>query len=688
MSRRRAIPRPRPHALALALVLVLLSGLALSGCEIVKPELPSYTTHVAVPLGEERLDIVDLIDDEDYLVALEDGTLGFQVDGDPDTVALELDLSVDVDPQSIVGEVGVFDLAVPTPPRFDFTLVDLYPDAAGLDGMTMPVPAFSFDSASDAEDVADLESATVASGQLTVTVSNGLPVPVSAASGPDRLVLEVVDPATGQAVVILPFDVIAAGGQAIEAADLAGLTLPGALAVRIQGGSPGSQGSPVLVDAGAAISVEAAFVDLTVSAAEAVLEDQEFSTSFTTELPDDYLVEQAIIAAGEITLAVVNEMPIPCQAVVAWPTVRDLDDAPLELVVDLPPMASGQRSVDFTGHVLRAPDGATLTELVAEVRVTSPGSEGQTVLLAADQGVRADLDGGRIEFASVTGEVPEFRYDLDPIVENVDLPDEIDGVSLTRASMVLELTNTAGIAATADLQLVGTSEAGEQHTLIVQRAIEAADGERAAMTRIVLDETNSEIVGFLNNLPTEIVLSGGVDLGGSGIIGTVRADDVAVVGWQIVAPVEVVIESSHLYGDPDDLDLDEDLRESIADHAGAASVQLEILNHLPVGVEARILFSPDSTTIKTDPLLAIGPVAVEAARVDPLTRTVAEARVSHTTIALSASEVQALAVEGLYEIFEVILPSTDGQTVRVLTSDYVEIHGLIDLDVLVHDDDD
>ncbi len=677
--------RPLRRAVATAVLGVSL-GLGLLGCEIAEPELPTYTTHLAVPLGTERLAIIDVVDDEDYLVALEDGTLGFSVDGDPDTVSLDFELAADIPAQSVSGDLGNFELAVADPPSFGFVLSDLYPAAAALDGLTMPVPGFEFTTASSPEDLVDLESATLAAGQLTVTVTNGLPVPISALSGPDRLILELVDPATDAAVVTLQFNPIAAGQQAEQQADMAGVTLPGALSVRLTGGSPGSDGSPVLVDAGATIAVDAAFSDLEVSAAEAVVGAQEFVTSFDTDLPADYAVEQAVIADGTVSLTVRNEMPMPCQAVVTWPHIEDLDHQPLQLIVDLPGLASESRSVDFADHIVRAPVGQQLTVLTAEVSVTSPGSGGVPVLLDAGMGVQADLSTGRIEFGSVTGTVPSLTYDFDPIAEAIDLPDELDGLHLTRATMVLELTNSAGLTAQTNLELVGVSAEGNERSLLVQETIAAADGDRATVTEIILDETNSTIVEFLNNMPTEIALSGGVELGGDGAVGTVRPDDYAVVNWRIVAPVEVMIESSHLYGDPDPLDLDDGLREDIADYAGAAGVQLEVLNHLPLGVEARILFSPDTLSIKTDPLLVIGPVSVDAAPTDPVTHTVTGPLVSRPELSLTAAEVQLLATAGLYQIFEVTLPSTEGDPVRVLTSDYVEIRGLVDLDVHVHDD--
>ena len=50
----------RPAGLLAAVLL----GLLLAGCEIAKPELPSYQTRLALPLGEERLDMAEAIADE------------------------------------------------------------------------------------------------------------------------------------------------------------------------------------------------------------------------------------------------------------------------------------------------------------------------------------------------------------------------------------------------------------------------------------------------------------------------------------------------------------------------------------------------------------------------------------------------------------------------------------------------
>jgi hypothetical protein len=667
-------------------VLLALFGLLLAGCEVADPALPSFQTRVTVPLGEERMDIADAIDDEDYLYSLPDGTLGFSVDGDPDTVALDLDVAADIPAQTVRGDLGAFDLAVSAPVDVAFVLSDLYADAAMLDGFTLPVPPFGFTTDSDPHDLEDIDSATLAGGTLTVEVLNGLPVPISATGGPDRLVLDLVDPASGLAVVTVEFDPIAAGSAATESVDLAGVTLPGALSVRLAGGSPGSSGAPVLVDAAAEIAVSAVFSDLQVTAAEAVIGAQEFSTEFATDLPSDYSVERAVIGSGLVQLDVVNELPIPCLVTVTWPDVVDLDGQPMQLVVDLPGGASQTQQADFAGYVVQAPEGATLDQLVATVTAVSPGSGGLAVPVQSDQGVRADLGSGRIAFTSVTGVVPELAYDFDPMDEEIDLPDELEGLQLTRASLELELVNSAAVTAYTDFVLTGVNASGQSTQMTVQEQIAPAADDRAAVTRIVLDETNSDIVAFLNNLPTSISLAGGVRLGGDGQIGTVRTDDYAVIGWRITSPVDVMVEQSQLFGDTEALDLDQDGRDMLRDHVGGAELQLEVLNHLPLGIEARVLFGTDSLTVKEQPLLAIGPIAVAAADVDPVTRAVSVARTSRPLVTVSAADVQLLATEGLLSVLEVVLPSTDGQAVRILTTDYVTVQGLVYLDVEVSDD--
>ncbi len=666
---------------ACALGLALLP--ALTGCEVAEPKLPTFTTNLALPLGDERIDVADLVDDEDYLVALDDSTLGFTVDGDPDTVALDFALGADLPAQNLVNQLGSFTLDPPAPDPFAFVLGDLYPAANLLDGATTVVPPFSFGMTSGSAPLQDLTSATVARGTLVVTIDNGLPVPVSGPAAAQPVQFRLFDPDGGSTLAVVDFgDEIPAGGQAVGTADLAGVVLPARVAVELQGASAGSGSQPVLVDAQAEVAVTASFQDLEVDAAEAVVPAQSFFDDLLVDLPADYAVTGAVVAAGAVDVTMSNDLPVPCRATITWPEVRTVAGAALTTALDLAPGGGAQAAIDFSGCTIVS-GGAPLTALTARVAVTSPGSGGQTVTLQADQAVRMDTSPGRVTFAQVTGEVPAVSFDLDEIRADIDLPDALQGVSLTHAALTLQVTNTAGVDAVADLLLTGTNADGVTASMALQETLTGYGEPMRGVTEIVRDETNSTIVDFINNLPVSVSLGGTVSAGGAGQVGTVHADDRATIAWSITAPVEITVNDAVIHGDPDALDFDTDTRDLIRDRAGAARVLMEIGNRLPVAVQARVLFGTDTTTIVTAPLLAVGPVAVAAGRVDPVSHRAVALTTSTPEVSLTAAQTKVLATPGLYAVVEVILPGTAGDPARIMIGDYVTFRGLVQLDVEV-----
>jgi len=439
----------------------------------------------------------------------------------------------------------------------------------------------------------------------------------------------------------------------------------------------------VTVNGTDSINIDAQFTNMVVSSAEAVIGAQTFQTSFETELPADYELEHAVISSGSVVMDVTNDMPVPCQAVMTWSELQDLGHSPLTVVFDLAAGQSLSQTVDFTGYILSAA-GAPIASLVADVDISTVGSEGSSVVLSAGDGLTADLLGGTISFSSVTGLVPSYSVPIDPILEEIDLPAEMDGLQLVAASMIMHVTNSAGLPADLELTLQGTSAAGNVVTMAVSERILAAQ-VRATTTDIVLDQTNSSIVDFLNNLPVSISLSGDVVVGGDGTTGTVHADDFAVISWDINAPVEVIITGTTLDGDPSALDLDQDMRDMIGDHVRGAFIQTEILNHLPVAVELFIKAGTDTSTLATAPLLEIGPLVVDAAIVDSITHIVSQSVVSTPTVDLSAEDALIFSQAGLHTLIEVRLPSSEGTIVRMMSTDYLEVRGAIQMDVNVND---
>nr|MEE4269959.1 hypothetical protein [Candidatus Krumholzibacteria bacterium] len=663
----------------------LVSLTLVGGCEINKPEMPTYDTSVNIPLGVERIEIMDLVDDEEFLVVSGDSSLGFFIDGDPDTLAFDFELSADIGGQSVEHGLGNFNLPDADPMAYSFQLGDIWPPAAGMSGVSGIVPAFPINVASSGQEIPDIESAILASGTAAISVTNGLPVPVSAPSGPDQVILELVNPENDVVFATFTFPAIPAGGTNTQTADLAGATLPGTIAVRLQGGSRGSAGAPVTVNGSDALDIAAIFSDLVVSEADAVVESQTFHSSFATELPADYEITSATISSGSVGLALTNGLPVPCTAVLTWAELQNLEGQPLTSTFDLAPGQALSRTIDFADRLLVS-GGSPLTALTAQVDIATPGSEGAPVAMSAGDGLTADISGGSIAFSSVTGIVPAYDVELDPIEEEIDLPDELDGISFTSTTMVLRMTNSSGLPGDLDLTLTGTSASGQVRSLDVQQTILPAMDRAPVVTPIVLNESNSQILDFLNNLPETITLTGQIQVGGDGATGTVRSTDFAAVSWELSAPLEVIIHGSEINSDPSEVSLDEDVRDMIGDHSLGAYIQTEILNHLPIGVELRILAGTDSTTVETAPLLVIGPLEVLAAATDPVTHTVSEAVISRPVVELTEEQARIFALPDLFTMISVTLPSTEGEPVRMMSTDFLEVRGLVRVDVHVNDE--
>ncbi len=670
-----------PAGLLTLTALLLLTA----GCDINSPEMPSFDTVFVVPLGTERLEIMDAVDDEDFLLVADDGSLGFHLDGDPDTLSLDFDLSVDVPGQSIDQGLGNFDLPAPAPLTYDFQLSDIWAPATGVTGLTTLVPAFPIDVTSGGQDLPDMTSATLSDGILSVTVTNNLAVPVGANSGADQIILRLENPVNSTLIVSMYMPLIPAGEARTQVANLAGVTLPDQLAARLRGGSTGSSGQFVTINGTDALAVEAAFAGLVVSSATAVVGNQTFTSSFDSPLPADYEITRAVIESGSMDVNLTNGMPIPCTAYLIWDQVQNIDGLPMIRTFDLPAGGTASATLDFGGYTIQS-DGLPVTSLTATVNIVTPGSSGVPVTLSATDGLTASLSAGAISFSSVTGLVPAFAVPLDPITESIDLPDEMSGLELTAAILTLTLTNSSGIPADVDLTLTGTAADGAVRSLLVNEQILPAIGRAAATTTIVLDQANSSILDFLNNLPETITLDGSVVAGGTGETGTVHADDYAVIGWEISAPVEMVITGATIDSDPEVVDIDADLRDRIATHARGAVLRTQILNHLPMGVELRIVAAQDTNQLDTNPLLIVGPISVAAGLTDPVTHIVIEAVTSTPVISLTEAEARILGLPNLFTRVEAILPSTNGQPVRVMSTDFLEFQGIVELEVLIDDE--
>ncbi|MFH1842071.1 MAG: hypothetical protein ABIF77_02605 [bacterium] len=682
-----AVSSRQPLICGTAMLGLLVMTVLMTGCEIEKPVAPTFSTSMTIPIGEERIDIAEVIEDQDHLVVGSDSCLSFTLDGSEETIELDFDLGMDIPTDNFAAEVGVFELDVIDPISFQFELGELYPEAIDLHGWSLPIPAFNFDLESDPNEFADLESAVLEAGLLRVTIRNGLDVPVSGSDLPDRILIKLIDPVSATTIAALDFpQPIAPDAEVTRTADLAGMVMPGCVTIQLSGGSPGSP-TPIQINTYSDLEVVAELSGLQASSCTAAVDAQTFTTDFVTTLPDSIDLVSAEIAEGHMIFDLTNGLAIPCQVRMVWDGVLNPAGATLVTNLAMAPNSAATMDVDLAGHTICNVGGGTISEIDLDVEISTPGSGGASVTLDATDELEAVIRSGSLTFASLTGSVSEQVYELDPVTEELELPDELSGLSLTTANLVLEVDNGIGMPAQLVAILTGTGEGGSRVTLDLDADIAPGlDGGRQ-LTTVVLDESNSNITDFLNSMPDEITVTGAITVGGAGLVGTVRAGESTTIRWWIEAPLEVVIENSVLKGDPDDLDFDEDTRDMIYDHAEGALVVTAITNHMPFAVDIRILVSQDSLTIDTHPQLIVGPLSVAAGQLDPLLHTVSAATLSAPTLELTREEARIFALPHVYTLLEVTLPSSDGQPVRVRNSDYLTVTGAVTLDVLVSNND-
>ncbi len=680
LPRRPRTGAPAAPALALAAAALLL----LAGCSLEEPALPTFTTHVAVPLGRQDLTVAEMIDEHgDYLVARSDSLLGIAVEGDTTTVVLDMDLAADVPAAGFHTALGAITLDSVSGSRVGFALSDLYPPAADLPPVPVDVPPFTFDVTSDTLALGGLESAHVRSGLLAVTLRNDTAIPLSGAAPPERLTLELLA-LDGRAVGTLEFPLeLASGDSATAVLDLAGSDLPGRLRVRVAGGSAGASG--VTVDPAAELAVTVTPRDIVVDAATAVVGALELNGAGAVALPDSVGIIDAVVASGTLVLTTASGLPVPGTVTLRFPEIRR-DGEALRLSFPLPADSTVTTTVDLAGCRLTGDGSTPLDSLRVETAFATPGSGGELVTFAAGDEVAADTAPFRLAFAEVTGQVPERTFPLDSVHETVDLPEELNGLTLPEATLVIDIFNETGVGGLLDFTLTGTNARGERVTLAAAAEIGAArsgDGR----TSIVLDQDNSNVAELLSSLPRELDFSGQLTVGGPERTGTVRPGDAARVTWRLAAPVRAVIApDTELRHRPEPLGLSAGTRDDLSRHLVSGELTLDVDNHFPFGAGVRVQVGPDSLAATADPELVIGPLDVAAGDRDPVDGTVVGTRRTHLVVPLSHQQVQAFLRPDAHVAVSAVLPGSDGRPVALRLEDMVSVTGAVRVEIRVEDE--
>lgn len=658
-----------------------LCTLALVGCTIEDPQLPTYEAEWIIPLGTIDENLGSLIEDEEDFVIGEDGSITLSTAGELDAIGVGDRLDVDVEGMDFGAEIGTIHLDSTEPVGFAHRLGRLYPAADAMHGADVPVPSFQFSLDSDPQDLPGFRSATVASGGLEIEVANGLPVPIGGDSYPEQLIIGLVDPVDQSHLgyFVVP-EAIPAGSSYHRWIELGGAVLPDSVGVVLSGGSPGSGGQLVRIDAQSELAVSVRTSDLEVTSAEASVGEQSFLEVASVDLPDSVRVLRATVSQGELVMRLSNELPLDTTVDLEIPGFVDDDGAALVLSIPLPAGSNVDRSVDLRPYELRlGTEPGQKLDLFA--RVSTPGSDGAYVQIRSTDRIAVVVEPLSLRFSSVTGILDPVEVDIESSQTTIEIPEDLEHMQLQSAELVLGFRSTLGMPVNVDLRMEGTNDRGVMVPLETSIEIPALLPDQPTQHARTLDRTNSSIVEFLNNLPTAITFSGTARIGDGFTVGTVATTDSVSARWSISAPMVVAVAAQTIDSDADSIDLGEELRDHLRERLVELTLEAEVTSTLPLAATAFVGIDSDAQAVFDAPALRLGPIAIPAATTAgngtrvPATLT--------STLVIAREDVPLITEPGSWQGLRLTIPGTDGRFVTLRASDAVQVRGFLRARVLV-----
>ena len=274
----------------------------------------------------------------------------------------------------------------------------------------------------------------------------------------------------------------------------------------------------------------------------------------------------------------------------------------------------------------------------------------------------------------MTGILNNVTVSIDSEETDIDIPEEFEGFQI----------------GSADLKLVFNM--GTLFPLRLNLSISALECRGTLPPPIVIDTLVTpsvgtadtvfvpNVAGFINSLPTKILVSGFVKIG-DGVTHATISDTTTVNGKAIFqAPLIFSLPSRTNESDVESLEQDEDARKTIKDirkRFVSGEMVATVINHLPIGVDSVLIcFAKDSSSVFTNPDLKIG-LSMKSGTVSGAPGVVTEPATSENEIMVTNEDLK------LFEENEVVyygtrfkFPGTQG-LVKVRPSDYIRIQAVI-----------
>ncbi len=650
-------------------LVVMVAFLTLAQCTIKKPESPVWNTKLTVPVVNRTYGMPELVRkiDQEGIGIDSSGMVTYSITKNLDTVQLEEDLLMTSDLSYTVSEqVGAVSIE---PPNVDPVSVDLSSIsglASSLPGDSAIVPESRFDLYNDMPSITTFSQATISNGQVDIIVSNSLDISI------DTVVVEIYDVDLGYTVATDTFpQAITSGAVASLPISLNGRTISNNLRLNEHCYTPGGT-----VDSASTrfIITDLTFPDsLEVSSAVAEIPALTREFSQQVALGESDRIDTASLSSGSLNLTISNETNLNANLTVTVPDIVSPGGQPLTIYQPVLARQNTDVVTDVSGYRLIPTEATVPQEIYVNVTASVPGTAPLQVQVSQSDSFFVQAELRSLTFNSVTGVFDTITASLDSIARDIDIPTGFDSLELVSAVLTLEIENGVDLPGHLDLQVNGDNG----KSLNLSGDIAAGGRESTALSTI----SDSTVADFLSPIPSQVNVSGSVVFGDGAYQGSIYSDDFVFARIKIFAPLEIIINESHIETDIESETIDQEDIDVITDHFIEGRFIYNIINHLPLGAYINIFFSGDSATLFADPIKTFDSLFVTAAPVSATGIVTDTASTGYQEIYLDSADVRRiLENDTLYIGQGIFLNGSNGQVVKLTEDDYLTVIGRIEVD--------
>ncbi len=665
--------------------------LLMVSCTIHEPDPPVWDTTWNIELPLKNVTLKELVNDSTLIADTTNGQpiVRFKMEDSTDwQYVKESDLTITPQDTSINADIGSIKLEEKSEVKSaDVVLGELLPpDLAGKDtlppypgqSVTTPLKDVVFDF---------YEQAVMEKGKMYLTFHNDLFLKIDAG-----LTIDVFNTVNSNSILIATF----VFNEPIEPystvqsnkVDLQGLEISNHFAIQYTIPIAGSDTMQVLTSQqknGTIYSV-LTLENLEVRQASAKIPEQTFNRTESVAMPQsDHQIIEANIKSGKIILNVQNQLPLFSHAVITLPEILENGQAK-QITLDIQANENTVKEIDLSG--LRIIDSANPGQPIDSLSVqieSTVNSNDQIVTIKNTDQISVGVEFTDIVFQNITGILQPFTVNIEPSeVDNSDLFEKIKGSGLVLEDLQLKfrIENQIDLPVHLILNLTAENET-QQMSMVVDEWIKPSS--EAPYTEIILDKnykTPNSIIDLFSILPQKISISGQSTLEGQGTVGLgqgVRAlyfVDTPLF-FKLETPISYQSETDSIKKE----DIDQDVRDRLADDWHEGEIHLTLRNGTPFATQFFFILADDSTQLNSTTIS------------DSTRKIVIDANIQRGQIgtdgyvmAPTENEVIVKLGEQQMKLFQkspiyfkqqaTILPTGDTQ-VKVRTSDMIEVDGYV-----------